>query len=131
MVINTRLQEWCSRLIELHRLTEQEPQGPTWLWRIRIKILKYLVTRYADESIAKTPAADEQTRRTESVFSASTTLLDRPLPEEQHPPQSCQVVRPVLDELQVLNNQRRNDEGFYPEPAVFWEWWRETQCTRK
>ncbi len=131
MVINTRLQEWCSRLLELHRLTQQEPEGPTWLWRIRIKILKYLVTRYADESIAKTPAVDEPTRRTDSVSSAATTLLDRPLPEEQHPPQSGYVVRPVLDELQILNNQRRNDEGFYPEPAVFWEWWRETQCTRK
>ena len=126
MVINTRLQEWYSRLFELHRLTQQEPEGSTWLWRIRIKILKYLVTRYADESIA-----DESIPQTDTVSSTSTTLLDRPLPEEQHPPQSCQVVRPVLDELQVLNNQRRNDEGFYPEPAILWEWWRETQCTRK
>ena len=131
MVINTRLQEWCSRLFELHRLTQQEPEGPAWLWRIRIKILTYLVTRYTDESIAKTLVADEQTRRTESVSSASTTLLDGPLPEAPHPPLSGQVVRPVLDELQILNNQRRNDEGFYPEPEVFWDWWRETQCPRK
>ena len=131
MVINTRLGEWCSRLFELHRLTQQELEGPIWLWRIRIKILKYLVTRYPDEPIAKTPADDTQTRRADSVSSAPATLLDRPLPEAPRPPQSCQVVRPVLDELQVRNNQRRNDEGFYPDPEVIWEWWRETWCMRK
>ena len=130
MVINTQLEEWCSRLFELHRLTQQEPQGPTWLWRIRIKILKYLVTRYADEPIAKTPFADERTRRADTVSSPPLTMLNRPLPEVRHPPRSAQIVRPVLDEIHTLNDERRVSEGFYPEPAVLWEWWRQTQCAR-
>lgn len=130
MVINTRLGEWCSRLFELRRLTQQEPEGPKWLWRIRIKILNFLVARYSDEPIAKTPIADEGTRRRDTVSSPPLTILDRPLPEEQHPPRSAQIVRPVLDEIHTLNDERRNAEGFYPEPAVLWEWWRQTQCAR-
>ncbi len=131
MVINTRLGEWCSRLFELHRLTQQEPQGSTWLWRIRIKILEYLVARYADEPIAKTLAGDEGTRRADTVASPPPlTMLDRPLPEVQYPPRSAQIVRPVLDEIHMLNDERRVSEGFYPEPAVLWEWWRQTQCAR-
>ena len=130
MVISTRLGEWRSRLLELHRLTQQEPEGPTWLWRIRIKILTYLVARYADESAAKTPRAKAAARRIASTPTDSVRDLDRPLPETENPPRSRQVVRPVLDELQVLNNERRNDEGFYPEPAVLWEWWRKTWCIR-
>ncbi len=130
MVINTRLGEWCSRLFELHRLTQQEPESSTWLWRIRIKILTYLVARYADEPVAKTPAADERTRLADTVPSRPLTMLDRPLPEEQHPPRSALIVRPVLDEIHTLNDERRIAEGFYPEPAVLWEWWRQTQCAR-
>ena len=131
MVISTRLEEWCSRLFELHRLTQQEPEGPTWLWRIRIKILTYLVARYADESVAKTPRAKAAARRIASTPTDMVRDLDRPLPNPRKPPRSPQVIRPVLDELQVLNDERRNDEGFYPEPAVLWEWWRETWCTRQ
>lgn len=131
MVINTQLEEWCSRLFELHRLTQQEPEGSTWLLRIRIKILTYLVRRYADEPIAKTPAADERTLRAGTLASRPpVTMLDRPPPEVQHPPRSAQIVRPVLEEIHTLNDERRVSEGFYPEPAVLWEWWRQTQCAR-
>ena len=131
MVINARVGEWCSRLFELHRLTQQEPDGPKWLWRIRIKILNFLVARYSDEPIAKTPAADEPKRRADTVASPPPlTMLDRPLPEVQYPPRRAQIVRPVLDEIHTLNDKRRVSEGFYPEPAVLWEWWRQTQCAR-
>ena len=130
MVINTRVGEWCSRLFELNRLTQQEPQGSTWLWRIRIKILKFLVTRYADEPIAKTPAAEERTRRADTVPSRPPLMLDRPLPEVRHRPRSAPIIRPVLDEIHTLNDERRIAEGFYAEPAVLWEWWRQTQCAR-
>ena len=131
MVISTRLGEWYTRLSELHRLTQQEPEGPTWLWRIRIKILTYLVARYADEPLAKTPRVKAAARRIASTPADSVRDLDRPLPETPKPPRSRQVIRPVLDDLQVLNDERRNDEDFYPDPAVLWEWWRETWCTRQ
>ncbi len=130
MVVNTRLGDWCSRLFELHHLTQQEPEGPTWLWRIRIKILKYLVTRYADEPIAKTPIGDERTCRADSVSSPPPTMLDRPPLEVQHPPRSAPIVRPVLDEIHTLNDERRIAEGSCPEPAVLREWWRQTQYAR-
>ena len=130
MVINTRLEDWCSRLFELDRLTRQKPEGPTWLWRIRIKILEYLVTRYAGEPIAKTLTGDERTRRAETASSPSPTMLDRPPLEVQHPPRSAPIVRPVLDEIHTLNNERRIAEGSCPEPAVLWEWWRQTQYAR-
>ena len=48
MVLGGVRQEWSIRLAHLNGLVQAGVRGPVWLWRIRIRILSYLLTRYGE-----------------------------------------------------------------------------------
>ncbi len=45
-----------------------------------------------------------------------------------HPPRPLSAIRPVLEDLRTLNDQRY--EVISPSPEVAWMWWRSTWCLR-
>lgn len=132
MVIAEGTRDWSIRLAGLRSLIHTEPQGPVWLWMIRIRILNYLVSRYGDQPAPQAePAGDDEDTDTAG---GGDTLPDPGLvailPDAgiTHPPRPLSSIRPVLEDLRTLNDQRY--EVIRPPPEVAWMWWRSTWCLR-
>ncbi len=87
MVIAGVKQEWSSQLAHLTGLVEAGARGPTWLWRIRIRILSYLLARYGQlrGAVPWEIEADEQDA--EAGF---------PAPPEPSPPVFIATTRPPV-----------------------------------
>lgn len=113
MVIHGIFEEWNARLLALRALIETEPAGPVWLWRIQIRILEYLVARYAGRGLLVAP-------RTAPARST------RPLawPAVPHPPRDIGSLAPLLLDLVQINDERRAGEPAPPDLEEAWNWWR-------
>ncbi len=128
--------DWQLRLAGLKRLVADDPQGPIWLWQIRIRILTYLVSRYAETpstALGRKRETAESQACTESVEMLPpvppTTLL--PPVGVEHPPKPAAVIAKVLVEIHELHQQRRIDQWINPAPDVVWQWWRSAWCLRR
>ena len=110
-----------------------QPQGPVWLWKIRIRILNYLVSRYGDQRAPQAePAGDDA--GTDTAGGGDTLAGPGPLSllwnaGVTHPPRPLSAIRPVLEDLQTLNDQRY--EAMSPTPEVAWTWWRSQWCVSR
>ncbi len=132
MVIAERTRDWFFRLADLRSLIRTQPQGPVWLWMIRIRILNYLVSRYGDQPA---PQAEPAAGDAEPYAASGGDTLPGPGSLSllwnagiAHPPRPLSAIRPVLEDLRTLNDQRY--EVMSPSPEVAWMWWRSTWCLR-
>ncbi len=99
---------------------------------IRIRILNYLVSRYGDQPAPQAePAGDD----VETDTAGGGDMLPGPgpvaiLPDAgvTHPPRPLSALRPTLQDLRTINDERR--EVMSPPPEVTWKWWRSTWCLR-
>lgn len=125
MVITTRFHEWCLRRAELLRMIGEEPAESAWLCHIRIKILDYLLSRYANMPEANAPAicskeAKQQEQCDEQTYSG------QQFADLQHPPKCSSVMKPMLCEIHATNEHVKELLGLCPDYEVAWLWWRET-----
>ncbi len=132
MVIAEGTRDWSIRLAGLRSLIRAQPQGPVWLWMIRIRILNYLVSRYGDQPV---PQAEPAAGDAETDAASGGDTLPGPGPLSllwnagiTHPPRPLSSLRPTLEDLQTINDERR--EVMSPPPEVTWTWWRSTWCLR-
>ena len=138
MVVPTVVRDWTGRLAHLRQLVATEPRGPTWLWRIRIRILRYLVARYGEpkapgaveiEPQEAEPEVGEVPLRRESPPPVVSMALLPPSGVE-HPPKPRGVITPILADIHELNEDRRLAEGSNVLPGIVWSWWRSEWCLR-
>jgi hypothetical protein len=136
MVISGVSREWSVRLARLHRLVAAGGEGPTWLWRIRIRILSYLLARYGEppEPAAPLephrPEGDARVIPPEPVPPPVIGYSPRPVAAE-HPPKAATAITPVLDEIQALNEGLKAARWENPPPGQAWAWWRTRWCRRR
>ena len=125
--------EWLLRLATLEHLLEAEPGGPTWLWRIRIRILKYMLGRYGGEptqQIEPDLGHAEETVPDASLAPAPAAPLPAILrcSAVDHPPKPASTLTPILDDIQLVNEQRRTANASWAFPEAAWIWWRDEWC---
>jgi hypothetical protein len=141
MVIPTLGGGWAARLERLRRLAVDQPDGPTWLWAIRIRILEFLVDRYSDpglsalEDSAATPplkSAPEHGKHIRPVFAedeAPVRWARSAMPvRAEHPPKAKDIIAPLLEQIERVNDEHRNLHRPAPPCDAVWEWWRATWC---
>ncbi len=127
------VREWLLHLVTLEHLLEAEPGGPTWLWRIRIRILKYMLGRYGGEPTQQIERDLEQPQKTEPDRSYE-PAPPAPLPTilrssaADHPPKPVSTLTPILDDIQLVNEQRRTANASWAFPEAAWIWWRDEWC---
>ncbi|MHC4710959.1 MAG: hypothetical protein ACYTA3_11220 [Planctomycetota bacterium] len=128
-------QDWTSRLAHLNGLVEAGARGPMWLWRIRIRILSYLLARYGEPPRAvpreieagRQDAEDDLLGSPEPlppVFVATT----RPSVGVEHPPKPGTVITPILADLHEVNTEVRLARWQDPPPDQVWTWWQSVWC---
>ena len=130
MVHHFIVREWLLHLATLEHLLEAEPGGPTWLWRIRIRILKYMLGRYGGEPTQQIERDLERPQKTEPDRSYE-PAPPAPLPTilrssaADHPPKPVSTLTPILDDIQLVNEQRRTANASWAFPEAAWTWWRD------
>ncbi len=133
MVYHFIVREWLLHLATLEHLLEAELGGPTWLWRIRIRILKYMLGRYGPEptqQIERDLGPPEETRPAQSyepTLPAPLPTVLRPIAAE-HPPKPASTLTPILDDIQLVNEERRAVNSSWALPEAAWTWWRDEWC---
>ena len=127
MVITTRFQEWCLRRAELLRLIAEESYETVWLCHIRIKILDYLLSRYANMPEAQAPATNENKAKTYERCDGL-DYSGRHIADSQHPPKSSGVMKPMLSDIHDVNELVKEKQGLCPNYEVAYQWWRKTCC---
>lgn len=133
MVTTTRFHRWCVRLVNLRRDLDRG-DDEAWLVRIRLKIVGYLITRYADSPIAKEPVDASVDAEPQQIAAGGAARFDAAalLDEKcESPPKSTDDLRPLLDDLHETNDDRREREGVYRRPDHAWLWWRDAVTQRK
>jgi hypothetical protein len=130
--------EWSSRLARLTRLVEAAAPGPTWLWRIRIRILSYLLARYGEPVEPGRPELEAGRQDAEDgAFPAPRepappVVMETTLPPVAvaHPPRRGDVILPVLEEIHEVNDALWIARWQEPPPDLVWTWWRSAWCRR-
>ncbi len=127
MVITTRIQDWFLRRAELLRLIDEDPGESVWLCHIRIKILNYLLSRYADlPEVNDSTISDkksEQPAQYDAQIDSGQQFADL-----EHPPKCSMLMKPMLSEIHSVNVHVQSLQGLCPDSEVVWQWWRETCC---
>jgi hypothetical protein len=130
--------EWSRRLAHLTGLVEAGARGPAWLWRIRIRILSYLLARYGEPQ-EPAPSAFEAERMDtgDDAFPGFTepalpivTGTRLPPAGVEHPPKPGSVITPILEDIHEVNADLRAARWQDPPPDLAWTWWRSTWCLR-
>jgi hypothetical protein len=124
------VREWLLHLATLEHLLESEPGGPTWLWRIRIRILKYMLGRYGGEP---TPQIERNLERPEESAPDQSYEPAPPLPlptilrpaAADHPPKPVSTLTPILDDIQLVNERCKIANASWAFPEAAWTWWRD------
>jgi hypothetical protein len=138
VVIAGAKREWSSRLAHLTGLVEAGARGPAWLWRIRIRILRYLLARYGEPGEAAAPELEAGRRDAgDTAFPGPAeppppvvigTL--RPPVGVEHPPKPGAVITPILKDIHDVNVDLRIARWQDPPPDQVWTWWRSQWCGR-
>ncbi len=101
--------EWASRIKELERLRESAPEW-AWLWEIRLRVLRFLHSRYGHTPLAERrpapPASSWIDPRPETATGA----------ESNRPSQwmSRQEMREILDDIHEIASFGADDETEFP-----------------
>ena len=151
MVLQTYIQDWAARLARLRQAAAEQPEGPAWLWAIRIRILKFMLSRYADAPTERARGTRAEVEREEAVPTPAarpsgappivriTTeegpSLHRPAPVPfagvDAPPKLREAFSPVLEKLNAINTDLRVALGHDPTPDIAWQWWRDAYGVRR
>jgi hypothetical protein len=128
--------EWASHLAHLTGLVEAGARGPTWLWRIRIRILSYLLARYG-EPRGPAPEIEDEPYDAEDEFLAPPEPLppvvmgiSLPHVSVEHPPKPGTVITPILADIHEVNTDLRLARWQDPPPDQVWSWWRSVWCRK-
>jgi hypothetical protein len=128
-------QEWTSRLAHLNGLVEAGARGPTWLWRIHIRILSYLLARYGEPrgAVPREIEADQQDAEHDFLAPAEPpppvlVATTRPPVGVEHPPKPVTVITPILADLREVNTDLRLARWQDPPPDQVWTWWQSVWC---
>lgn len=135
MVIGGVSREWSHRLARLRSLVAAGAEGPAWLWRIRIRVLTYLLARYGE------PDGPESSGEPGETADGAGALPPEPAPPvsagyrlrlvaADHPPRAGAAISPVLDEIHEVNTGLRAARWEDPPPEQVWAWWRAAWCRR-
>jgi hypothetical protein len=138
MVIGGVSRDWSIRLARLHELVATGADGPRWLWRIRIRILSYLLARYGGPEATPPPrgstppagAADDLPPPAPEPAAPVHVAFAMPPSAVEHPPKAASALSPVLDEIHDANAGLRAARWENPPPEQVWWWWRGTWCRR-
>ena len=88
------LKEWQRELKSRHRLIEAGT-GSVWLHQIRVKILRFFISRYGHETFSTTSDVfSHSVRRTQKAYFAAGTTG-----ETGQPPKSHEVIRDLLQNI--------------------------------
>ena len=135
MVINPVRHGWSLRLENLGRLIEQDPDGPVWLWRMRVRILRYLISRYTEPpgvrptgSSLDVPSVFDEAIEALPAMPPTTVL---PMVAVPYPPRAAAAMMGLLHDVRTINEARRGDGLAERDPELIWAWWRETWCVRQ
>ena len=134
MVVPGLARDWSIRLDHLVRVAQSDPPGSAWLCRIRIRVLRFMISRYGASAPATEAGGfpdagiDELPER--HPRPPADVLSVMPPIGVAHPPKLRSEIAPVLKDLREINDQRRCVEGDCPEPDVIWEWWCSVWCRR-
>jgi hypothetical protein len=131
MVINPVTHGWSWRLENLRRLIDREPDGPVWYWRIRVRILRYLLARYPESTehpVAITPDRELPPGAAAEAPPPALPVTVVPMVAVQHPPKPPALLAELLDDVHHVNREHRIAEQVECPPDLVWEWWRRTWC---
>jgi hypothetical protein len=134
---------WASRVEKLQSLREQHPDGPVWLWNIRIRILSFLISRYSHSAPDTTQekshdegreilrhdpiGCDEHSEWTlPIVFNArgSNVGIERA-------PRDAACFSSVLGNITDENDSIRLLTWRRPPVEAVWNWWRDTYAAKQ
>jgi hypothetical protein len=139
MVLRLPIHEWAARLAELRRREQEVREDRAWLLEIRIRILRYLLSRYGEgETNAEAPgptrralaaprtAPDPYAHEWDGEPAGRATVY--PFRGVEYPPRPREEIAPILGDLARRNLVSRIARGADPGPDEAWSWWRATWC---
>lgn len=93
------IDDWQARITGLERLRQTAPEW-NWLWDIRLQVLRFLRSRYADRDVAQRPPATE----TRDVGAIEPAPFEYPPhdPERDTPRMSREEMREILEEIHEI-----------------------------
>lgn len=93
------IDDWQARIASLERLRQTAPEW-NWLWDIRLKVLQFLRSRYADRDVAQRPPVADA-RDTGAIESAPFEYPPHD-PERTAPRMSREEMREILEEIHEI-----------------------------
>ena len=139
MVISGFSEGLEQRIAHLRRCLVEQPDGPVWLWTIRLRILEFIAARYPRDQSIETSArrvefrqlADNQAQElSDDTLGPALPWHAAPLPVSEHPPKTRGLLNPALERLQRVNDANRIRLDRQALPQDVWLWWREAWCCR-
>ena len=92
-------QEWQMRLQSYQDAIEREPASPAaWHWRVQIKVLRYLLSRYGNE-----PEPSNSTSNLIPLAHTQHLLFKFDVAGAGKAPRSPQTIRRTLDQIAAVN----------------------------
>jgi hypothetical protein len=146
MVISTFNENWDQRQARLRRQITEQPDGPVWLWSIRVRILEFIAARHdpgvrRDETNSRSitlPDSRSSIAGTNAEHDDADDMVGPALPWHLNsagvfstaavPPRQSSAMNPALANLQHINdfNRMRIDRGAQLQDV--WLWWRDEWC---
>jgi hypothetical protein len=146
MVISTFNENWNQRLARLQRQIAEQPDGPVWLWSIRVRILQFIAARHGPDVRLEESPSDSNTslglrawtREIDGAQDEAEDMVGPALPWHLNsaavfstaaiPPRCSSAMNPALANLQHINdsNRMRIDRGAQMQDV--WLWWRDQWC---
>ena len=92
------VEDWQRRIRSYLERIERDPEG-SWIWKIRAKILNYLIFRYGNE-----PLQDVGSGR--AFYGGADSLPAASAPEAGRPPKGRATIRVILEKIQKSAAER-------------------------
>jgi hypothetical protein len=92
---------WQRRLVGLRELAADPDMGTNWLWRARVRILSFLISRYSDPMAA---AREESRASVDPYAPVLQVFLVEP---RDAPPKNRQNIAGVLHAIRAVNAEAR------------------------
>jgi len=114
------IDDWSVRIAELERLQRVAPEWG-WLWEIRLKVLRFLSSRYADREVAQhepAPPVPPAVLSDREDWRPASELALRDTTQAQ-PRMSHEEIREILDDIHRIaqtTGQEEVDEFSFDEP---------------
>src|SRR5438132_41114 len=98
------LDQWQQRLGRLQELAQEPADGSTWLWRVRTRILAFLVSRYSDPVAAASQETGVDGASYEPHSPVETFCAVEP---EEAPPRARASLAEQLQAIRSSNQEAR------------------------